>query len=119
MNHPFTVGQKIVCINDRFHPSICEWGSNYPRLNCVYTVKGVAHTPDGVSGIYGPGVLLAELNNPGDHLHFDASRLRPLTAMDKKETRKRVNQAFAKPRKAKIHAPPAISSLSGRSFINV
>ena len=100
MKHPFRVGQKVICINDWFHPVIVEWGDEYPRLNHVYTVKSVSFGWHGVTGIYGPSVLVNELNNPGDQLHFCAYHFRPLTVEDKK-IQKLLRQVFGVPRKSK------------------
>ena len=116
MNHPFTVGQKVVCINDRFHPSIVEWGDEYPKLNRAYTVKRASFNPGGLTGIYDYSVLLAELQNPGDRLHFSAERFKPLAFLDKLETRKRVKLAYALARKAKAN-PQAEPATASRSLV--
>lgn len=90
MDCPFIVGQRVVCIDDswrepdliRFLERVCHY--RFPRLNHVYTVRGVLiyqfdPTPD-------VGVYLEELRNPviqwrdGDYseLAFSPCRFRPL-----------------------------------------
>ena len=73
----FTIGQAVTCINDQFHPSICEWGDQLPRKGGVYTVKAVCQVADNLSGVVGTGLLLAELSNPSDRLYFSEWRFEP------------------------------------------
>lgn len=107
MKHPFKVGQRVICINDRFHPSVSEWGDALPKLNRIYSVKKASRNPCGVTGVYGFAVLLTELNNPNDRLHFNAERFKPFVGLDVDEIKKRVKKALAKPRKASSPAKPA------------
>jgi hypothetical protein len=73
----FTIGQKVVCIDDRFHPSIVEWGDQYPVCERVYTVRWVGVSRHGVTRELGLALRLEELRNPGDRLTFSAWRFRP------------------------------------------
>ena len=60
----FQTGQRVVCIDDSFHPSISDWGEKLPVVGWVYTVRkvqpNVNHPP---SGARGTGIRLVEIRN--------------------------------------------------------
>ncbi len=68
------IGQKIVCLDDRFHRTIYEWGDQIPKLGHVYTIKKIFLAPHWHTREYGLAFSLAELKNPGDRLCFSAWR---------------------------------------------
>jgi hypothetical protein len=81
----FANGQRVTCINDHFHPSICEWGDEFPHKGMVYTVKLSRSNRDALTGEIGIGLLLEELSNPNDRLAFSEWRFEPLVACDEAE----------------------------------
>jgi hypothetical protein len=68
----FSKGQKIVCVDDKFHPDTVKLFVAFPKKDAVYTVRAVyigrGNTRAADSGkMEGEvGVLLAELLNPID-----------------------------------------------------
>jgi hypothetical protein len=74
MFHP---GQQVICIDDRFHSSIVEWGDDLPQIGQVYTIKRInPFAPHALTRELGVGLVLLELANPGDRLCFSAWRFR-------------------------------------------
>ena len=80
----FYIGQKVRCINDRFHPSIADWADHIPVAGEVYTVRDIGSGTHAVTHLPGYGILLAELPNPvaanGHEVHFIESRFVPVEA---------------------------------------
>ena len=74
----FYVGQRVVCINDRYRQSICEWCDALPRAGQIYTIKRIAACPDTFSDEWGIGLLFEELNNFTDQFCYSAERFAPL-----------------------------------------
>jgi hypothetical protein len=88
------VGQKVVCVDDRFPTPLAKYYTNLPKNGTTYTVRavflgrGVMHGKPGAhDGEI--GVLLVELKNPpdprnkyGQELGFNSNRFRPI---DEKE----------------------------------
>jgi len=75
----FTPGQRVVCINDRFHGSSIEWMDVVPRKGQVYTVTEVRpYVPDAVTKIPGPGLCLAEVPTYGNRSCFCIRRFRAI-----------------------------------------
>ena len=72
------VGMKVVCVDDRFHPGVREWGDQLPEMGQIYTIRQVSWCRDGVTGIYGVGLKVEELRNPGDRLAFSTWHFEPL-----------------------------------------
>ena len=66
----FTPSEFVYCINDRFHPSIVEWGDQFPKLGHIYQVKRVTICQDALTDELGYGLILHQLDNPQDRLHF-------------------------------------------------
>lgn len=87
----FIPGQQVICINDRYHPSICEWGAEYPKRGRVYTVKKVGNCKEAITNLLGPGLLLEELKNPGDRLRFSDWRFKPY---DEAESERATAESF-------------------------
>jgi len=81
----FEKGQLVLCVHDRFHPIVVEWGDRLPRAGCIYRVKRVKWCTNGVTRIPEWGLVLEELNNPDDRLSFSASRFRPVHAEDERQ----------------------------------
>lgn len=88
----FTKGQKVVCINDRFHGSLADWADHIPRRGCVYTIQRVVlSVPAVLTDALGPGLLLEELPNPGNKVCFSAWRFKPY---DESEIERAMAEAF-------------------------
>ena len=78
-NGMWYIGQRVVCVNDRFPSQILDWASKLPRNGQIYTVQSI------ISGVclytrQRPtlGFFLHEL--PTLHLAFRADRFAPLLA---------------------------------------
>jgi hypothetical protein len=72
--NPFFPLQKIVCIDEKFPVHVLEWGSDLPKKGQIYTIRWirVIYSADGSDPIV--GVVLEELNNPDNLLHFSVTR---------------------------------------------
>lgn len=58
----FHPGQRVVCIDGRFHPSVWEYVDEVPREGEIYTVTKIRHGGrDNVTGKIGPAVALKEI----------------------------------------------------------
>src|SRR6266480_198406 len=78
-NGMWYIGQRVVCVNDRFPSQILDWASKLPRNGQIYTVQSI------ISGVClytrrrpTLGFFLHEL--PTLHLAFRADRFAPLLA---------------------------------------
>lgn len=83
----FCVGQKVVCCDDVFHPSIAAFYFALPKKDAVYVVRGVSVgiSPEGGEGEI--AITLIGLNNPRSskpphpERAFNAMRFRSLEEM--------------------------------------
>ena len=77
----FYVGQKVVCIDDKFDPSIVEWADNIPCQGQTYTIRRISNAPDHATQQLGLGCMLLELPNPrtqqGGEVTFTLGRFTP------------------------------------------
>ena len=64
INHPFFVGQKVVCINDTYDPQFPEYGDFTPKKGLKYTVREISKAPHWKTRELYYGVLLEEIINP-------------------------------------------------------
>ncbi len=84
------VGQKVVCVDDRFPNPLAKYYTNLPVKGTTYTVRAVYLGRAIMHGKAGAsdgeiGILLVELKNPpdprnkyGQELGFNSIRFRPL-----------------------------------------
>jgi hypothetical protein len=70
------IGQKVVCINDRFPIQILEWASNLPRNGQIYTIHRMGPGSSIYTGERTFGFELEEL--PNGKFAFFAERFAPL-----------------------------------------
>jgi hypothetical protein len=73
----FHVGQRVVCINDRYERYFCEWADEFPVKGRVYTVKKLKECPDGFTQVVGLGLHLEELKN-SESFFYTATRFVPV-----------------------------------------
>src|SRR5438445_13348315 len=78
-NGMWYIGQRVVCVNDRFRSQILDWASNLPRNGQIYTIKSIIsgaclHTRRRPT----LGFFLHELPTLEDRLAFRADRFAPL-----------------------------------------
>jgi hypothetical protein len=105
-----TVGQQVVCIDDRFPGPLAKYYQNLPVKGHTYTIRSVfigrrvMHTtPGAADGEI--GLLLKELiNGPdprnlhGQELGFNSERFRPIEEVsDSTENEQEEEFAFAQP----------------------
>jgi hypothetical protein len=60
----FRVGQKVICINDRFSGAVFDWCASFPVAGHVYTIRAMQIGQDRVTEFSNLGFLLAEIVNP-------------------------------------------------------
>jgi hypothetical protein len=70
--NPWSVGQKVVCINDAFPRAVLDWCDYLPRAGHVYTIRAMqigrySNTEFGCLGF-----LLEEIVNPPSSLGYEA-----------------------------------------------
>jgi len=78
-NGMWYIGQRVVCVNDRFPSQILDWASKLPRNGQIYTVQSI------ISGVClytrrrpTLGFFLSELPTLEDRLAFRADRFAPI-----------------------------------------
>lgn len=78
----WSVGQKVICINDAFHPAVWDWCDRIPTAGHIYTIRSIRRAPAYVTRVRGVGFLLEELRNPrkpsGAEASFCQTRFVPL-----------------------------------------
>ena len=58
----FFPGQRVLCIDGKFHPSVWEYVNAVPLEGEVYTVERIRpRARDNVTGHIGPGLILREI----------------------------------------------------------
>jgi|ERR1700693_2478 hypothetical protein len=72
------IGQKVVCINDRFPTHIFEWTANVPRQGRIYTIRTIEWGKCLYTRQPTLGLFLHELPTLEDRLAFRADRFIPL-----------------------------------------
>src|SRR5207253_6808674 len=75
-NAMWFIGQKVVCVNDRFPMQILEWASNLPRKGRIYTIRWIGVGPSIYTGERKLGFELEQLKY-GKFAYF-AERFAPL-----------------------------------------
>ena len=88
------VGQRVVCINDRFEPWVYEYYDQTPTKGVVYTIRAVSLGRGTLVGSENAEVklLLEELHNGpdphhkhGEELGFRSDRFAPLEEIEESE----------------------------------
>ncbi len=81
----FSIGQRVICIDDVFPAQFFEWGSFTPAAGEIYTVRAIHWSQNPGTGRKGLGVHLEEIVNPtmdGAEVYFAVERFRPLEEQD-------------------------------------
>ena len=68
----WSVGQKVICINDTFPSAVLDWCEYIPRAGGVYTIRAMQISSDRISGQATLGFLLEEIVNPLSSLEKEA-----------------------------------------------
>src|SRR5260370_34214894 len=76
----FFPGQKIVCVNPAYPIQVSEWGSELPRVGEIYTIRWMRIFPAKLGQI--TAVVLEELQNPDNRLHFHIERFLPAVSFE-------------------------------------
>jgi hypothetical protein len=59
----FYPGQRVLCIDGKFHPSVWDWVNEVPLEGEVYTVAWIRERGrDNVTGKIGPALALSEIS---------------------------------------------------------
>jgi hypothetical protein len=58
---PWPIGQKVVCVDDTFHPHVFEFFDRVPVKGRVYTITELVHARQYETGVLSVGVRLTEL----------------------------------------------------------
>lgn len=74
----FYVGQRVVCINDKYPPYISEWCDAYLSKGQVYTIRRILECPDAFTQEMGLGLFFEELNNFTQQFCYSAERFVPI-----------------------------------------
>ena len=77
----YSIGQKVVCINERFHPLMVARGDRLPVEGVVYTIRSIGPARHIITKRLGLAFRLMELVNPkinGGEAAFSAWRFTPL-----------------------------------------
>jgi hypothetical protein len=110
----FYQGQRVLCIDGKFHPSVWEHVDQVPIEGEVYTIRFIRNGPETITGIYGPALALEEI--PGrlptskNEVCWIARRFVPLdtqqiaTAARKKQ---KLTKKKAKPARKRAPQPAA------------
>ena len=74
MNPPayWSVGQKLICINDTFPRAVLDWCDRLPSAGGVYTIRAMQIGRDRITGGESLGFLLEEIVNPLSSLEKEA-----------------------------------------------
>jgi len=70
------IGQRVVCVNDRFPSQILDWASSLPRKGQIYTICRIFEGNCLYTRQVKLGFILEELHN--GHFGFLADRFAPL-----------------------------------------
>ena len=68
----WSLGQKVICIDDRFPRAVLDWCNHLPIAGYVYTIRAMQLGHDGVTGFSCLGFLLEEIVNPPSSLGYEA-----------------------------------------------
>jgi hypothetical protein len=71
------IGQKVVCVDDRFPRQVLEWASTLPRKGHIYTIRGFGRGKSLYTGEWTFGLKLEELQT-AERFGFFANRFVPL-----------------------------------------
>ena len=71
------IGQKVVCVDDRFPRRVLEWTSNLPRKGQIYTIRWIGRGESLYTGESKFGLKLEELQT-AERFGFFADRFAPL-----------------------------------------
>lgn len=58
----FCPGQRVLCIDGKFHPSVWEFVNEVPVEGEVYTVRFIRNGPESITGKFGPALALEEVS---------------------------------------------------------
>jgi len=74
----YTLGDKVICIDDCFPRAIADWCGQLPKAGCLYTIRGIQPGSNPITGDRCLGLLLEEIVNPrtleGRETGFDHNR---------------------------------------------
>lgn len=84
--HEFHPGQRVICIDGQFHPSVWEFVNEVPIEGEIYTVRFVRNGPETITGKFGPALALEEISGrlPGcrNEVCWIVRRFAPLDLQD-------------------------------------
>lgn len=106
----FYPGQRVLCIDGKFHPSVWEFVNEVPIEGEVYTIRFIRNGPESITGIYGPALALEEIPGrlPGckNEVCWIVRRFVPLDVQDlAAATRKKQKLTKKEAKIAPKHAP--------------
>ena len=113
----FYPGQRVLCINGRFAPDVSEWTNRVPIEGEIYTVSAVVRCPHRLTGEYGGGLRLVEIDTemPGANnvprMNWDVARFAPLDVAETNSVAKKKKSVAKKkrtPQPRRKKAEPAL-----------
>lgn len=106
----FCPGQRVLCIDGKFHPSVWEYVNEVPLEGEVYTIRFIRNGPETITGIYGPALALEEisgrLSTSKNEVCWIVRRFVPLDVQDLATTMRKKRKLTKKGVKTALgHAP--------------
>lgn len=63
-HHKWSIGQRVLCIDDTFPRYFADWYNALPIAGNVYTIRGMQLGVEPITGRYDLGFLLEEISSP-------------------------------------------------------
>ena len=102
-SHPFRVGQRVICRDDRFPAAAIPCFHGLPVAGRVYRIAATMHLPDHTSRVIMPSVVLVEhppVAGMARRVGLNAVRFAALPPSSRTLARKRVARAGRKATRA-------------------
>ena len=112
----WSIGQKVVCVNNRFPQQILEWTSNLPQQGEIYTIRSIEIGRCLYTRRVTVGLFLHELPTLEDRLAFRADRFAPLLERLDEACQSRVS-ALTSP--VPLRLPVSVSAVQTRGALRV
>ena len=83
----YSTGQRVLCIDGKFHPLVWEFVNEVPLDGQIYTIREIRfHTRNQITGEIGPALALMEISGrlPGSskEVSWDIARFKPIEEHD-------------------------------------
>jgi hypothetical protein len=106
----FFPGQRVICIDGKFHPSVWEYVNDVPIEGEIYTVRSVRlGGRDNVTGKIGPAICLKEISGrlPGVNSEV-AWIVRRFAPVDLQDSTSATRKKKSRPKRKAAPAPQPV-----------